>query len=40
MKIKQIIILYENGNAKGYNLNAFLKVFRFKLKEWLAQGGY
>ncbi len=38
-KIKQIIIIYDNGNKKGYNLNAFLAVFQERLREWLKQRG-
>ena len=36
-KIKQVMILYEDGSSKGYNLNAFLAVFQNRLREWLKQ---
>ena len=39
MKIKQILIKYDNGTVKGYNLNGFLKVFQIRLREWLSQRG-
>jgi len=38
-KIKQIMILYDDDSSKWYNLNSFIKVFGFKLKEYLAQRG-
>ena len=31
-KIKQVIIIYEDGSHKGYNLNAFIKRFGGGLK--------
>ncbi len=39
MKVKQIIIKYDNGNVKGYNLNGFLATFKDRLREWLIQRG-
>lgn len=34
-KVKTIILIYENGSYKGYNLNAFKKVFKINLNEYL-----
>ncbi len=39
-KVKQIMILYNDGSSKWYNLNAFLSVFQHKLMEWLKQRGF
>ncbi len=39
MKIKKIMIQYENGSWKGYNLSGFLAVFQVRLIEWLKQRG-
>ena len=36
LKIKQILVLYENGNVKGYNFRAFVLVFKNRLKEYLS----
>lgn len=31
-KIKQIIIVYDNHTYKGYNLKAFIEVFKLKME--------
>jgi hypothetical protein len=38
-KIKQIMILYDDNSSKWYNLNSFLTVWGYKLKEYLSQRG-
>ena len=35
MKIKQIMIIYDNGTVKGYSLRAFVAVFKNKLQVYL-----
>jgi len=31
---KNIILVYGDGSYKGYNLNAFLKVFGMYVEQW------
>lgn len=38
-RVKRVTVLYDDGNTKEYNLNSFLKVFGYKLKEYLSQRG-
>jgi len=33
-KIKQIIIIYDDGSFKGYNKNAFQAVLKIKLEDY------
>ena len=32
-KIKQIIIKFDDGSYKGYNLKAFVEVFKLKMED-------
>lgn len=36
-QIKQIIIVYDDGSSKGYNLNAFKKVLKIKFDDWIKE---
>ncbi len=36
-QIKQIIVKFDDGSVKGYNLNAFVVRFKYGLKSWLGQ---
>jgi len=39
-KLTQIMFLYNDGSAKGYNRKAFLEVFKYGLIDYLTKLGF